>query len=156
MDHPVMKLRDHPALAEQAASWFHSKWGVPREAYLQSIQACLRGGAPIPQWYVLLEGDRIIAGAGVIEHDFHLRKDLSPNVCALYVEEPWRNRGLAGRLLNLICEDVAALGVETLYLVTEHTAFYERYGWEFFCLAQEENSPSWLRLYRRTDRKSVV
>ena len=38
MDHPVMKLRDHPALAEQAASWFHSKWGVPREAYLQSIQ----------------------------------------------------------------------------------------------------------------------
>ena len=45
MDHPVMKLRDHPALAEQAASWFHSKWGVPREAYLQSIQACLRGGA---------------------------------------------------------------------------------------------------------------
>lgn len=109
-----------------------------------------RGGAPISQWYVLLEGDRIIAGAGVIEHDFHLRKDLSPNVCALYVEEPWRNRGLAGRLLNLICEDVAALGVETLYLVTEHTAFYERYGWEFFCLAQEENSPSWLRLYRRT------
>ena len=150
MDHPVMKLRDHPALAEQAASWFHSKWGVPREAYLQSIQACLRGGAPIPQWYVLLEGDRIIAGAGVIEHDFHLRKDISPNVYALYVEEPWRNRGLAGRLLNLICEDVAALGVETLYLVTEHTAFYERYGWEFFCLAQEENSPSWLRRYRRT------
>ena len=109
MDHPVMKLRDHPALAEQAASWFHSKWGVPREAYLQSIQACLRGGAPIPQWYVLLEGDRIIAGAGVIEHDFHLRKDLSPNVCALYVEEPWRNRGLAGRLLNLICDDPVSL-----------------------------------------------
>ena len=27
--------------------------------------------------------------------------------------------------------DMAAQGVETLYLVTDHTAFYERYGWRF-------------------------
>ena len=29
-----------------------------------------------------------------------------------------------------LCE-LAAQGIETLYLVTDHTAFYERYSWHF-------------------------
>ena len=42
----------------------------------------------ITQWYVIVDGQRnIIAGAGVIENDFHDRKDLTPNLCALFVEE---------------------------------------------------------------------
>ena len=40
----------------------------------------------VPQWYVVLEGDNIIGGCGVIENDFHNRKDLTPNVCAVYIK----------------------------------------------------------------------
>ena len=29
------------------------------------------------------------------------------------------------------------LGVDTLYLVTEHTAFYERYGWSFLTTVRD-------------------
>ena len=29
-------------------------------------------------------------------------------------------------------------GIDTLYLITDHTSFYERYGWEFLCLVEEE------------------
>ena len=39
-------------------------------------------------------------GAGVIENDFHDRKDLTPNVCAVYVEEHCRCQGIAGKLLE--------------------------------------------------------
>ena len=28
-------LREESALKDAAASWFHSKWGVPEEAYLE-------------------------------------------------------------------------------------------------------------------------
>ena len=52
----------------------------------------------VPQWYVVVQGDKIIAGLGVIENDFHDRKDLSPNVCAVYVEEAYRCRGIAGEM----------------------------------------------------------
>ena len=31
-------------------------------------------------WYLCLEGDQIVAGMGVIENDFHDRKDLKLNV----------------------------------------------------------------------------
>ena len=44
-------------------------------------------------WNAVVEDGRIIGGLGVIENDFHDRKDLSPNVCAVYVEEDRRCRG---------------------------------------------------------------
>ena len=45
-----------------------------------------------------------------------------------------------------VCDDMAAMGVDTLYLLTDHTGFYERYGWEFFCLARG-NDGALSRLY---------
>lgn len=42
---------------------------------------------PFPQWYTAMENRKIIGGMGVIESDFPNRKDLSPNVCAVYTEE---------------------------------------------------------------------
>ena len=69
------------------------------------------------------------AGAGIIENDFHDRKDLSPNLCALFVEEQHRRRGIAGALLDFARESMRRAGIPKLYLVTEHTSFYERYGW---------------------------
>lgn len=121
------------------AEWFHEKWGIPLEEYLKSMAECLDGKSAVPQWYVAVEGNKIIGGLGVIENDFHNRKDLTPNVCAVYVEEEYRCQGIAGRLLNFVCEDMKSKGIKTLYLVTDHTSFYERYGWEFLCMVQGDD-----------------
>ena len=32
-------LEERPELIDQAAEWFHSKWGVPKEAYLECMEA---------------------------------------------------------------------------------------------------------------------
>ena len=47
------------------------------------------------------------------------------------------------------------LGIDTLYLITDHTGFYERYGWEFFCMVQGdgEDTPSRLYVHREQDPK---
>lgn len=95
----------------------------------------------------MLENNEIIAGVGVIENDFHERKDLTPNVCALYVEEKYRCRGIAGKLLELVRDDMENKGISPLYLITEHTSFYERYGWEFLCMVKEEDSDNMIRMY---------
>ena len=84
----------------------------------------------------------------VIANDFHDRKDLTPNVCALYVEPGLRCRGIAGRLLAHICKDMAAKGIGTLYLITEHTSFYERYGWEYLCMVQGDDGEQ-MRMYKK-------
>lgn len=101
----------------------------------------------VPQWYIILDGEKIAAGLGVIENDFHNRKDLTPNVCAVYVEKEYRCRGIAGKMLNFVCEDFNLRDIDTLYLVTDHTSFYERYGWEFLCMVQGDGEPDMTRMY---------
>ncbi len=70
-----------------------------------------------------MEEGNIIGGMGVIANDFHNRKDLTPNVCAVYVEKDRRCRGIAGVLLNFVCDDMKKRGVDILYLLTDHTSF---------------------------------
>ena len=98
-------------------------------------------------WYIAMDGDKLVGGLGVIENDFHDRKDLSPNICAVYTEEDYRSRGIAGNLLNMVVDDLKSKGISPVYLVTDHTGFYERYGWEFFCMAQGDDEPEMSRLY---------
>lgn len=145
----IIRLTDKPEYKEKTAGWFHEKWGVPLEAYLESMEECLSSPSPVPEWYIAEESGVIIGGMGVIENDFHDRKDLAPNVCAVYVEEAYRNQGIAGKLLDHVYEDMKQRGVNPLYLVTDHTGFYERYGWEYYCPAQGDGEDEPCRLYIR-------
>ena len=139
-------LRQRPELKDTAANWFHEKWGVPTEAYLECMNDYLDKTTEYG-WYLALDGDKIIGGLGVIENDFHDRPDLAPNVCAVYTEEEYRKQGIAGNLLNFVVDDLRAKNITPLYLVTDHTGFYERYGWEFLCMVQGDGEPEPTRMY---------
>lgn len=99
----IWNLREWPDRLEQAAAWFHEKWGIPLAAYRESMLDCVEGKGPVPQWYVAVKAGAILGG----------------------------------------------LGVDTLYLLTDHTSFYERYGWEFFCMAQGDGEAEPSRMYVR-------
>ncbi len=139
-------LRERPELKRAAAAWFHLKWGVPEDAYLACMDAYLNRETEYG-WYLCLDGNRIVGGLGVIENDFHERKDLSPNVCAVYTEADCRGRGIAGTLLNLAADDMRSKGIAPLYLVTDHAGFYERYDWEYLCMVRCEDKPETSRMY---------
>ena len=139
-------LREVPELKMSAAAWFSSKWGVPTEAYLECMDSYLNHETELG-WYLCLSDDKIVSGLGVIENDFHDHKDLSPNICAVYTEAEYRCQGIAGHLLNMAVEDLREKGISPVYLLTDHTGFYERYGFEFYCLAQGDGEETPSRLY---------
>ena len=145
-EYTYITLRQRPELKETAANWFHERWGIPALAYLECMTDYIDRRTE-NGWYLCMLGDRIVGGLGVIENDFHDRKDLSPNVCAVYTDEAYRGQGIAGRLLDLVVGDMKEKGISPLYLVTDHTGFYERYGWEFYCMAQADGEPEPTRLY---------
>ena len=145
-EYRYITLRQEPESKEIAASWLHSKWGVPKEAYLECMDSYLNGETELG-WYLSMDGEKIIAGMGVIENDFHDRKDLTPNVCAVYTEEEYRCRGIAGELLNMVVEDMRNKGISPVYLVTDYTGFYERYGWKFLCMVQGDGESDMTRMY---------
>ena len=139
-------LRENPALEKAAAEWFHNKWGVPEEAYLECMESYLKKETEYG-WYLCMDKDKIVGGLGVIENDFHDRKDLHPNICAVYTETEYRCKGIAGGLLNMAVDDLKAKGITPVYLVTDHTGFYERYGWQFLCMVQGDGEPDMTRMY---------
>lgn len=86
MNYKFVTLRERKDLALDASKFFSSKWGIDVEAYYQSINDYINHKTEYG-WYLCLDENKIIGGIGVIDNDFHERKDLSPNLCALYVEE---------------------------------------------------------------------
>ena len=145
-EYTYITLREHPELKNTAAEWFNSKWGVPVEAYLECMEDYLDRNNEYG-WYLCLDGDKIIGGLGVIENDFHDRKDLAPNVCAVYTDEEYRCQHVAGNLLDMAVEDMRSKGISPVYLVTDHIGFYERYGWKFLCMVQGDGEPDMTRMY---------
>ena len=149
----IIRIDEMPAFRERAAAWFAEKWKGHEEEYYSSISDSVSGKPLFPKWYIMLEGGRIIAGAGVISGDPPMQKEQRADVCAVYVEEQYRGKGIAGALLEYICIDMMLRGVEALYLTTEMTGFYERYGWEFVAEIPDGDAQK-MRVYRR--RLNVV
>ena len=56
MEHPILPLRDAPALLDEAAVWFSGHWGIPAAEYRESMEQCLRRKSPVPQWYMVRDG----------------------------------------------------------------------------------------------------
>ena len=145
-EYKYITVREEPKIKDMAATWFYSKWGVPKEAYLECMDAYLQNETEYG-WYLCLDGNQIIGGMGVIENDFHDRKDLTPNVCAVFTDEKYRSQGIAGNLLNMVVDDMKSKGISPIYLVTDHIGFYEKYGWEFLCMVQGDGEPYMTRMY---------
>ncbi|EFY08995.1 GNAT family N-acetyltransferase [Erysipelothrix rhusiopathiae] len=150
-DYLIIDLKNKPDLIDAAALWFHSKWDVPQEAYLESMNEGLKAKHSVPSWFIVTDqNEKIIAGVGVIENDFHTQVDLTPNVCALYVEEEYRNKGIAKKLLDNVCKNLSLSSIDEVYLITSHTNFYERCGWEFYDMI-EENDGNMIRMYKHNN-----
>lgn len=144
----IIRIDEMPALKDRAATWFSEKWKGHEEEYRSSIRQSVNKNIALPKWYIMLEEGQIIAGAGVISSDPPMQKEQRPTICAVYVEEEYRRKGIAGALLEYICVDMMFRGVNALYLTTELDTFYERYGWQFMAeLADNDGKP--VRVYKR-------
>ena len=146
MNYKFVTLRERKDLSLDASKFFSSKWGIDVEAYYQSINDYINHKTEYG-WYLCLDENKIVGGIGVIDNDFHERKDLFPNLCALYVEEEYRNKGIGGNLLKMAVKDLKSKGINKVYLITEHINYYERYGFKFLTMVKTTDDNSYLRMY---------
>lgn len=126
----IVSVRENPALCDRAIAYFQKKWASESSmmVYEDCIRASLSSDTPLPEWYLLMNGDEILGCAGLISNDFISRMDLCPWLCALYIEEAHRGHAYASLLIERIRKDAAAKGYSKLYLCSDHVGFYEKYG----------------------------
>lgn len=129
----VLSVREHPAYAARAVRYLQSKWASEASApvYEDCLIHMLDAPTPLPQWYLLLDGCLPVGCAGLIPNDFISRMDLMPWLCALFVEESHRGHGYGERLIRRVRQDAALAGFDRLYLCTDLTGYYEKYGFSY-------------------------
>lgn len=126
----LVSVRENPEYKDLAIQYFQNKWGneASNIVYEDCIAHCIDAVAPLPQWYLLMNGDKIIGCAGLITNDFISRMDLYPWVCALYIEKEYRGNEYGALLLEKAKEDTKQGGFSNLYLCSDHVGYYEKYG----------------------------
>lgn len=129
----VISVRKNSEYQDQAIKYIQSKWASEKSlmVYEDCIKNSLRTENPLPRWYLLEDKDEIIGCAGLITNDFISRMDLYPWFSSLYIEESHRGQALGLLLINKAKEDARKGGFTNLYLCTDHTGYYEKYGFEF-------------------------
>lgn len=129
----VISIKEHPEYKDRAIEYFQMKWASPHsmKVYEDSISNCINTTRPLPQWYLLMENDKIIGCAGLITNDFISRMDLYPWVCALYIEEEYRGNAYGSLLLEQAKIDSKIGKFTNLYLCTDHVGYYEKFGFVY-------------------------
>ncbi|HGM6911350.1 GNAT family N-acetyltransferase [Serratia nevei] len=129
----MISVRQAPELAPRAIAYFQRHWATAETLmmYEDAINRSLGATNPLPQWYLLMENDRILGCAGLITNDFISRGELYPWLCALYVEEAQRGRGYGAKLIEHVAAETRRLGFPQLHLCTDLEGYYERSGFVY-------------------------
>lgn len=127
----IINIKDNPEYKEQFIEYFVLRWASEdsSDVYIDCISNASRKDS-IPNWYLLLDDNIIVGCAGLISNDFISRMDLTPWLCALYIEEEYRGNAYGSLLIEKIKEDTLKLGYDYLYLCSDHVGYYEHYGFE--------------------------
>ena len=141
----IVSVIDRPDLVPVAANWHWRQWGrkngfslADEEAWVAAHTATL---GPNQAWVLLDDGTP--AGMATFEfHDLDDRPDLSPWLANLVVDEAFRGRGHAIRLVGHTEAACIAAGIPTLHLNTEGAeALYARLGWHEIGTAEHMGHP---------------
>ena len=146
-EYKIISLKENPNLIDEACKFFSNAWQIPYNAYYESMEEMKTSSLGYPFWLVVTFKDEIVGGLGVIKNDFHSRIDLFPNICAVFVKENHRRKGLCPLLLKTIIEHLHKHKIDKVYLVTNHTSLYEKYGFAYYCETMCEDGPSRVYLH---------
>lgn len=126
---------DQPTHIPQLAQWHHDQWGhlnpaSSAERRIQSLQKQNQKGV-IPVTFVAVEQDAPLGSASLVVNDLTTHPHLTPWLASVYVDTPYRRRGVGGALVRRVMQEAGALGVETIYLITpDQQRFYAALGWQ--------------------------
>ena len=77
---------------------------------------------------VLIDNDILVGFISIFPTDGEERKDLSPWYATMYVKETYRGKGYSKILNDAILHEAKKRGFKKLYLKTDLTNYYEKFG----------------------------
>ena len=120
-------------LLEKGTEYFWRQWGTELNFnfYKDCIENSISDNKFLPKFYLMLDRDKIIGSYALLTNDIISRQDLMPWFACLYVDENYRNLGLAEKLIRHGLSESQKKGFKTLYLSTDLNDFYEKKEWNY-------------------------
>ena len=80
--------------------------------------------------FAAVEVGEVIGYCTFLKEDYYPENRYSPWISSLFVDEVFRGRGIAGKLIKAAEEYAKANGFITVYIPSDMSGFYEKYGYE--------------------------
>jgi len=135
-------LCDDMGFVETIAKWTYDEFvdgiriGLSYEDILRAKKICHKQELPI-RLVALVDGV-CVGTISIVYNDLECR-NYTPWLASLYVDEQFRNQGIAVQLIDSVKGIAVQLGYKELFLRTEHASdYYRRLGWQFVETCEDE------------------
>jgi predicted N-acetyltransferase YhbS len=123
----ILSLRENPQLLSECHELVRAYFFDFAHVHKQ-LDDATGSAEKLPQVYVLTKDGIVVGLVGMCVNDPIETDEYTPIVGPLMIAESERNRGFGALLLFHARREAAMLGFETVYLVSSHIGYYERFG----------------------------
>lgn len=95
---------------------------------------------PSSEVYLLTDNDKLVSFAVLAEQDEIDAPELSPWIGFVYTFPAYRGNHFAGELINHICNILKSDRITGVYISTQETGLYEKYGFTFLKMMKNRES----------------
>lgn len=136
---PVIKsVLENPKYEGELITYISEAWPAIKELVISQLKLSLSTDKALPQTFFMLKDNRIIGFYQMIEQELLIRKDLSPWIAPLFIDERERGHSYGAMLLKHARRTAGQLGYDKVYLTTDHIQYYEKYGFREIGLSNFE------------------
>lgn len=119
------------------------EWGTPKtneqmQLYIESKKEKIRTEDKVISILGLIENDIMIGFISLFKYDGDERKDLTPWYATIYVKKEYRGNGYSKVLNDAILKEAATLGYNKVYLKTNLSNYYEKFGAKYIEMLNSE------------------
>ncbi len=120
-----------PIISDWLMEWWGKSYNFSSAKMLQYTKNHVNNNISVPQVYGLFEDDNIIGMFFLSNSDLDVHPEIYPWLINAFIAPEHRGKGHFNILMSSVLETAAFLRLEKLYLYTEHTGLYEKFGFDY-------------------------
>lgn len=122
-------------LLNTLASWMYEWWGKRDNYSFDAVKCFMKRSMErdrLPQTFGMFLDDKIVGMYQIKHYDLWSRQDLYPWLANVYIVKEYRGLGLGRKLLESVKGNALKVSdFNEIFLYTEHTGLYEKFGFEY-------------------------